>query len=233
MAAADAAFSPSDACAASNPFPFYCNAGFYAGFYEVDNAGLNTYECKSCGIVVPNALYIAPDPLNRYPCTTSFFSCNAGYYANITAFQCVACPASTLSNTIWAPLDTAAISLSDIPAQLSASCRVACNNGYFMDANARACVPCPPAYYCPDYTAKVLCNSTYYCPAFTVVPMKCPPGFYCSNTTSQVACPVGTYNNISGATSCVQCTPQITACDTGYFKSQTSFTSCSTYACMQ
>ena len=206
---AAAAFSPSDACAASNPFPFYCNAGFYAGFYEVDNAGFNTYECKSCGIVVPNAMYIAPDPLNRYPCTTSFFSCNAGYYANITAFQCVACPASTLSNTIWAPLDTAAISLSDIPAQLSASCRVGCNSGYFMDANARACVPCPPAYYCPDYTAKVLCNSTYYCPALTVALSKCATGFYCPNTTSQLACPQGSYNNISGATSlasCIACT---------------------------
>ena len=226
---AAAALTPSDACTASNPNPFYCNAGFYAAYNDI----FMTYACESCGKVLSNASYIAPDPLNRYPCTTSFFLCNAGYYANITAFQCVACPASTLSNTIWAPLDTVAISLSDIPAQLSASCSVACNIGYFLDANARACVPCPAAYYCPDYTAKVLCNSSYYCPAFTVVPVKCAPAFYCPNTTSQVACPVGSYNNISGATVCVQCTPQITTCTAGYYISQTSFTSCKTYGCVQ
>ena len=223
-----ATLPPSDACTASNPYPFYCNAGFYAVFNDISM----TYACQSCGIAVTNASYIAPDPLNRYPCTTSFFSCNAGYYANITAFQCKACPVNMLVNAIWTPLDTWSINISDVPAQLNASCRVACNSGYFLDATARACVPCPPAYYCPGYTAKVLCNSTYYCPAFTVVPMKCPPGFYCSNTTSQVACPLGTYSN-SGASACTQCTPQITACATGYFKSQTSFTSCSTYACMQ
>ena len=112
-----------------------------------------------------------------------------------------------------------------------------CSSGYYCPKGQASSTPynysCPEGHYClagdskprqcpsgtyQDLTQQFSCNlcpEMYYCnatqgPVVNYNPYICPPGFYCPNGTKfakQYPCDMGTFNNLTGRTSQIDCTP--------------------------
>eukprot|EP00116_Pleurobrachia_bachei_P005791 sb/3466053/ len=113
--------------------------------------------------------------------------CPAGHYCPLEETEPVKCPAGTFSNIL----------------------------GLAAESH---CSPCPPNFYCANAGAttdadKQPCSAGYEClgRATTSTPTDgttgrlCPAGYYCPGNSNRESCPKGTFRNLEGAESEVDC----------------------------
>jgi len=152
-----------------------------------------------CNIPVAQPGYYIPNG------STTFMPCPAGTYLDVSdgklVTDCKSCPAGTFSTA------TAAKSIS-------------------------TCSPCTAGSYCPGRTGTppicaagtyslaqasycTICRDGSYCPATSKSETPCAAGSYCPTPSTQTACAAGTYNNSTGATSCMPCPVGYTCPSTG------------------
>ncbi|KAL0230075.1 hypothetical protein PCE1_003639 [Barthelona sp. PCE] len=195
-----------------------CPPGYYCllGSEEVTGECDTGYYCPS-GSTGPTQI---PCPSGSFRNITkgeeeSFCAiCNLGYYCPEATSDPLNCPRG-----YYCPTGTS------IPEPCPLGTYGNATNLGFVEE----CTACPGGYYCdglgqPNPTGK--CEPGYYCStrAYTSAPPDdesggiCPPGGYCPLGSAQsVSCPAGTYNNVSGARSEVDCF----SCDPGYYCSGT------------
>jgi len=96
-----------------------------------------------------------------------------------------------------------------------------CTAGYYCPAGSYEEIACPSGYFRSDvYGMDVsdcgLCPSGYYCPTPGAVatPTICPLGKFCPEGSAEPQlCPIGTYNDVEGATDSRECK----GCEAGKF----------------
>ena len=60
--------------------------------------------------------------------------------------------------------------------------------------------------FCPNTTTQVNCTSQgSYCPVGSIAEQPCPTGHYCVNSATIMSCPLGTFSNITSASSVSTC----------------------------
>lgn len=83
-----------------------------------------------------------------------------------------------------------------------------CDNGYYSQAGATSCLPCPGGYSCSNKSQlPQLCTAGTYASNASLTCTSCPPGHMCpdSGMVQAIACPAGWYQTSSGQTSCTEC----------------------------
>lgn len=78
---------------------------------------------------------------------------------------------------------------------------ILCPSGYYQDQTGQwTCKLCPAGYYCDNSSGVIVINDD----------IKCPRGYYCPPGTrhsQQWPCPLGTFGNLTGFNSSMDCTP--------------------------
>ena len=134
--------------------------------------------------------------------------CKAGEYSN-NGFECIACAPGYYSDKDG---------LSKCPI---------CPAGTYSETagGATKCLPCNPGQFCPEGSSKPsMCPNGQYSPD-TKTCDYCPAGYKCPGGTL-IKCPAGTYQGVTGQTSCSDCTTghycpegatSPTICPVGYY----------------
>ncbi|KAK3591334.1 hypothetical protein CHS0354_028441 [Potamilus streckersoni] len=156
--------------------------------------------------------------------------CTAGFYISSIG-NCQACalgtyqPSSGQTSCISCQTGTTTL---QIGSSNSAQCLAICSSGFYRNTS-NSCQSCPVGTYQPN-TEQTSCIS---CPTGTTTNQVasssqtqciaiCIAGFFTSSPGNCQVCPIGTYQPLSGQTSCISCQSGTITLQTG----STSFTQC-------
>lgn len=176
-------------CPHKHKAPELCGLGFYS-------------EAKSVNCTGCEAGFACPEPQ-----ATRKIECKPGTYSSGGAIVCKACDPGyrcKMGSTSPRPEDGVCDKGGWCDGQAFFACPSGTYNPINGSSNERACVPCPPGYFCTgpgeiDYSDKL-----------------CPAGHYCLQGTTistNFPCPGGTYYDKMNATSENDCLP----CPEGYY----------------
>ncbi|CUE73353.1 membrane-associated protein, putative [Bodo saltans] len=203
---------PTNLCPGTNfTTPTACPPGYYclpgtqypeqyacpSGTYNPSSGLLNQSQCLACpaGKYCPTPGMTAPGP----NCANGFY-CSGGSNTssprnNITGNACP--PGYYCPSGVSIPFP----------------CLVGTYNPLYEQFNAQSCLSCPAGLYCPNTSTvnpTLNCSAGYYCPPGQSVSSPpsyaCPRGYYCvAGAKLPVRCPAGTYQDITGQSSCKLC----------------------------
>ena len=178
-----------------------------------------------------------PGPAGKFSSKTgatnssSFTSCDAGYYCPAASGYQIPCPPGSYCPTSGmveatpCPAGTYGDKVNAKDSRCSGPCDAGsyCSPGSISATQAQ----CPTGYYCPAGTPNpVVCPVGHYCPLSSAEPLKCPPGTnalytqggaladcqpcaagsYCDDTSpNPIPCPIGKYCPL-GSSNPYQCT---------------------------
>ena len=195
---------PSGLCSPS----YYCPLGSSSYMQEICPSGFVCPEGTHIPTGCPIGSYSNQNGLRE---TVQCNNCTEGSYCNETGLTQ---PSGPCSPGYYCPEGTVSATPSEY----------VCSNGSYCPGNTSLPITCPAGMFTDFKQASECfpCPSGWYCLGGHIVD-NCPFGYYCPEGTGDnwQPCSVGTYSNLSGLASVIECQP----CPGGYHCSGTALTS--------
>ena len=189
----------------------------YPGYYCIRGANTSTPTDDITGNVCPPGSYCPESSARPQPCPQGHFVdfsqavnvsecllCHSGMFCSQRGlsgpegecdegFYCPRGQVSPRPEQFMCPKGSSCPNESSLPQP--------CPAGTYQDETMQSdCKVCPPGYFCSNATG----------PVIDFTPFECPMGYYCPGGTryaSEYPCPLGTFSNLTGLQSAMDCAP--------------------------